>query len=347
MSKRALAEILAKAGLISAAMLAISILVVRYGMPDTPISIQFWLLVVLLSLPFSFSAATVWIDLGTPDHIAAWQFRTAEKPISLQRRLVRNLLLIVYPQAIALVYALTDLIATDQLTAENMGPIFILTSAMMATVGWLYTNYVSALKARHAATIQHFHQLNGDDTHREYASALKLFVAKYAVPDEPAGFGKHFPADDVQRLWDDSECVEVGDRSHTFRDVCQYFLGYLEHVALGVRVGIYDYDLMQRQRRRRLMLYYNTLFYVIVYQSGAMPVRGKWLRNGYDYKRGNDVWENFIWLMMKMDDRSRINSDIHPIRRIDPRRNREPRAELSNTDFASIYGRTREIDDGL
>ena len=344
LSKRAIATIIGYAVLITG--LILLILFVSFYPVSIEISTRPWrvALTTALVLPFATALATVWIDLTSSDHRTTYLFRTAEKQISLQWRLTRNLILIAYPQVIVLGCAILDLIRNGALATTNLGPVFILISAIMATTGWIYTNYVDALKTRHVAAIEHLSHINSNERHRNYASALKAFIAKHHRRGVDGIGDLTFALDDVKSLWETSATVEVEGKEYTFREVCRYFLGYLEHVAISIRVGIYDFDIIQRQRRRRLMLYFNTLFYVIIYQSAATE-NPRHRRRKNHYRRGNDMWENFIWLIMKMDDKSRINSDLHPYKRIDPRRLREPTEPVPQPVSGFNYAGLAEIDD--
>tara|TARA_R110002124_G_scaffold124740_3_gene283853 strand:- start:2138 stop:3187 length:1050 start_codon:yes stop_codon:yes gene_type:complete len=344
LSKRAIATIAGYTTLITC--LILIVLFLLFGRETTDISSRPWppALATALALPFATALATVWIDLTASDHRTTYQFRTAEKPISLQWRLLRNLTLIAYPQAIILGFAVIELAHHNALTTGNLGPVFILVSAMMATAGWLYTNYVDALKTRHIAAIEHLSHINSNERHRNYASALKAFIAEQHGEGVDGIGDLTFSLDTVKQLWEESATVRVEGKEYTFREVCRYFLGYLEHVAISIRVGIYDFDIIQRQRRRRLMLYFNTLFYVIIYQSAATE-NPRHRRRKNHYRRGNDMWENFIWLIMRMDDKSRINSDLHPYRRIDPRRLRKPTKPAPQPASGFNYAGLAEIDD--
>ncbi|WP_143024114.1 DUF4760 domain-containing protein [Maricaulis salignorans] len=344
LSGRAMAAITGYTALISGVILLVLFLL--FCGESTGMTLQTWqaVMAAALVLPFAIAVATVWIDLTASDHQTAYHFRTAEKPISLQLRLLRNLILIAYPQTIVLGFAIVDLIRHAALNTSNLGPIFILISAIMASAGWLYTNYVNALKTRHVAAIEHLSHINSNERHRNYASALKAFIAEQHHEGVDGIGDLTFSLAAVKDLWENAPTVIVEGKEYTFREVCRYFLGYLEHVAISIRVGIFDFDIIQRQRRRRLMLYFNTLFYVIIYQSAATenpPHR----RGKNHYRRGNDMWENFIWLIMRMDDKSRINSDLHPYRRIDPRRLRKPTEPTPQPASGFKYGGLAEIDD--
>ena len=279
----------------------------------------FW--VALALFPLGLAIASVWIDMSMSDHRAAWRFRSAEKPVSLKRRFERSLVLIVYPQILILVLAFFRLTGTEGFRPVDLGPLFILISAIMASIGWVYTNYTGALKDRQSAAIDYLARMVSEDRHRIYARALKLFIAK-AHPDGLDRLGSHtFTLDDIDRFTEAGETVVVDDRTLSFGDVCRYLIAYLEHLALSIRVGMYDYDIIQRQRRRRLILYYNTLFNLILSQSAATGTR---FSRRYAYRRGNDMWENFIWLIDHMEDGSRINSQERAVRLIDPRRRAAP-----------------------
>ena len=271
--------------------------------------------------PLSISIASVWIDMRKSDHLAAWQFRTAEKPVSLKARFLRSFLLLVYPQLLILALALSRLSSSSDYDPADLAPIFILISAIMATLGWIYTTYTNALKARQTATIEYLSRIISSERHRNHTRALKQFIRKVS-PTGSDKLGAHcFSDQEIDEFYASNETVHVDGLDYSFGDVCRYCIGYLEHLALSVRVGMYDYDIIQRQRRRRILLYYNTLFNLIVKESKA---RKKRIPGRYQYLRGNDLMENFIWLVSHMEGPGRINKDYDAIALIDPRRNRPP-----------------------
>jgi hypothetical protein len=290
------------------------------------------LLALVLPLPFSFALASLWIDLRYTDHHAAWRFKVPEKPVSLQLRLARNIMLIIYPQLLTLIvagvswWALDDKIRTE----TELAPFAIMASATLATFGWLYSNYTTNLKTRQVETMRFLGEVKADDRHRSYATILKQFIrdCSNGKTDKIGDFT--FLPEQIDRLIHSSEIKECLNVKATFAEACRYLLSHHEHVALSVRVGMFDYDVLQRQKRSRILGYYNTLFFVIVRDSQAVLKRGGKRRQ---YRRGNDIWENFIWLTHKLGEKkSRINSDVVAKHVIDPRRTHPPGRPIDRPD---------------
>jgi archaellum component FlaF (FlaF/FlaG flagellin family) len=299
---------------------------------------HFTLAVVLF--PLSISIASVWIDMRKSDHQAAWEFRTAEKPVSLKARFLRSFLLLVYPQLLILALALSRLNSSSEYDPADLAPVFILISAIMATVGWIYTTYANALKARQTATIEYLSRIISSERHRNHTRALKQFIQKVSSDGSDKLGDHHFSIQEIDGFNTSGETVAVDGLEYTFSDVCRYFIGYLEHLALSVRVGMYDYDIVQRQRRRRILLYYNTLFSLILRESRA---RRKRIPGRYQYLRGNDLMENFIWLVSHMEGPGRINKDYDAVALIDPRRNRPPNKAMPDREKYELVADFDEI----
>ena len=292
---------------------------------------------VALIFPVAAAIASVGVDIAYSDRQAAYKFKTIERPVSLKARFQRNLVLIVYPQIIVLVMAITRVVNHKDASPADFGPVFILISAIMATIGWLYTNYASALKARQTATVEYFTGINSSDHHRNHTKALKAFIAKVSA-DGSDRLGAHtFSSDEIEDFFQSGMTVPIENRNYSFRELCGYFVSYLEHVALSTRVGIFDFDIVVRQRGRRLMLYHQTLFLLIVRQSGAKKISSP-LGGRYTYRRGNDVWENFIWLISWMSRKKKHSGTKVDFReRIDPRRTIPPSELAPVSDSSARY----------
>jgi hypothetical protein len=320
----ALWSITVRAFLVSSVLLGLAVLLLDSDLSEVRSEPHLLIVAFVLIYLWALGISSVLIDLSIRDHWAAWYFRTVEKPISLQLRFARSLLLIVYPQVLILAVAITHLTDQPSYQPDQLGPIFILLSAMMATYGWLYTNYANALKARHTATIEHFSEMNQSEPHREYANALKQFIGRYSQCGG-SNLGQHtFSKEEVRDLLNGDESVELDGTTYSFRDVALYFLRHLEHVALSVRAGVYDFNLMQRQRRRRIILYHNTLINVIVRQSHAKPLLWA-VFSRYQYQRGSDLWENLIWLTDRLDRDGGLDPAWRPKTLVNPRRMRPPK----------------------
>lgn len=297
-----------------------------------------------LITPFALAAASLLIDMSMLNHDAAWEFRTTEEPINLQLRFLRNIILIVYP--LLVLCGLTLLAIGPKSAPADWGPVAILMSTALAALGWLYGNYATEVKARHTATINYLNEIKRDGRHRRHIQALQAFISM-STTEEKERLGEHrFSVEEVEKLLSNGDKVTVDDKPYSFRDVTKYILSYLEHVALGIRMGVFDLHIVQRMKRRRFVLYYNNLLFLIVRQSGATAIKPTLLKSSkYAYRRGNDRWENLIWLIDKMEGKGRVNSDAHAKTLIDPRRPRSPRHDLPPEQASAAFASTLDADE--
>jgi hypothetical protein len=277
--------------------------------------LDYFLLAFVSWLPFGFAVASVLIDLILPDHVAARTFNTYETMIRLQTRLGRNLLLIVYPQIVLLAYLLLE-VGADRDEIE-LAPVIIMISAIFATVGWLYSNYMSSVNARAQATVTFLKEAQSNEVLRLNQLALRKFIRKASkgVEDDTGTFV--FSAETVEELQTRRRSVSVNREDYQFRDVCSYLLAHHEYVGLAVRTGNFHFDIIQRQRKRVTISMFNTLINVILQDCGAQSK--KW-PSRYPVMPHSDRWENFVWLVMTMDGSRKISEHIQPSHKIDMRR---------------------------
>jgi hypothetical protein len=274
-----------------------------------------WWVSALAWFPFAVAVASVAIDLGWPDHVTAAQFNTYETMISLQTRLRRNLFLIVYPQIVLIGHVLwVDMPKPADLYSS---PFVIMISAIFATVGWLYSNYMTQVNARAQATIAFIKESQSDDALRLNERALRKFIRKASRGAEDDTGNFVFTSEMVEELQTRRRFMKLNGDEYQFRDVCSFLLAHHEYVGLAVRTGNFHFDIIQRQRKRITISLFNTLINVILQDCGA---RTKKWPSRYPVMPHSDRWENFIWLVMTMDGSRKISEHIKPSHLIDMRR---------------------------
>ncbi len=291
--------------------------------------------VLLAWYPFCFAVATVIIDLAVPDQRAAYLFGSYETSMSPQARLTRNLILIVYPQILVILFILVQLYALEERIQSE--PFFIMISASFATAGWLYSNYMQQLNTRAHSTLEFLKETMADPNHLAMTEAFRRFIRR-ASDNGAIDVGEYtFSHEDIEKLNKISEPVTVDGRNYQFNDVANYLLAHHEYMGLAVRTGNFSFEIIQRQKRRLILWHYNALIELIVTTSEANKVTRPRV---YDYRQGSGRWENFIWLAMELGRRGVYSDDVEPRVKIDLRKLRRQHGHEKPADDL-LLGETR------
>ena len=199
-----------------------------------------------------------------------------------------------------------------RISSSAMGPIAILISAFLATLGWSFPIFAKEIMERDATTF---------DGMQELYNSQQVWTAYERIRKLTARYRRLFEIDKSTPLpLDSMKTTEIDDtdpKKDKFDDSASMgvaidtFFNALDRYALGVRLGRYSFAITQSTLRKRLIRHAFVYSEYIKQETSAV----------YDEKRkkfvaSNRTWEHLIWLTYHMHDFPEDDIDrnklVHP-----------------------------------
>lgn len=170
-------------------------------------------------------------------------------------------------------------------------PLTVVTAALLATLGWMYTAFEKEKTDRAAHTLATIRsQLSGD-----YLLTVHSQLVGLTQHVERA---KPFPLDQMNRSLADLPRRDRprGRPSTSVRSAAVQFLNELDHIALGVRRGQFDFRSIQLLLRERFVRTAFRFSEFIADETDAQ--RDETLGRPRSTRR---TWQDFLWLVGRMN----------------------------------------------
>lgn len=240
------------------------------------------------------------VDITTPRQKIYRLFNDTEDVVKLEVRFFRRTLLVV-TSVLAIVHQVKP-----SMDSDYFFPILI---GIIATFGWMYTNFRNEISNRANNTLNIISTQYGEE--------------ESAIRDQILLFANHA---DLKTVFPESifdmKLSEISDKplldsrsSRTFTQIANRLLNELNRVALGVRQGRYDAAMIEKLLRPRYVRHAYLLSKFICKHTEA--VKDKKSGQYYATKR---TWEHFLWLVTRLPVYSsdklpadvRVSHFVHP-----------------------------------
>lgn len=223
-------------------------------------------------------------------------FRRSEPVLSHRLRFARQMTLFAL-LLICVAVTLVELLGTSEngstIPSDAATPLAGITTAFLASVGWLYTRFEQDKADRAKATqetFKRFYDENNMSQHKVIGDMIYAYRINYGHPNSMP-----LPIAIV------SEPLEILENrkfnlkiSSTLKEPLDRFFNLLNQIAFGVRQGELDYQTVEMILRPRY-IHFNYLFFEYIKQETA----AKPTRSGRS-RAQNRTWEHMLWLTAKL-----------------------------------------------
>lgn len=187
--------------------------------------------------------------------------------------------------------------AAIKIPTEALRPLFVLVGAYLAAVGWLYTTFEKEKGDRASNTLMAIRDQLYDS---KVASTLLLLQLMKTHVQRKLGLKRTSPipltemSTKIEILPEDLRREEC--ESLTLEEVLDQFLDALNQLALGARLGQFDFRTIKFVLRPRFIRYAFVYAEYLRQETNAVYEEntGRW-------RSQVRTWEHFLWLVSKLD----------------------------------------------
>lgn len=224
-------------------------------------------------------------------------FGRAEPLLSHRLRFARQIALfttLIVSVAVTLVELLGKSDNASLIPSDAATPLAAITTAFLASLGWLYTRFEQEKADRARATQEAFKRFYGD-TNISLQEIIKDLIGRYR---EETGFSdvEPLPLDAIDKPMKINTDKGSPDKVEmTLRGPLDRFFNELNKIAFGVRHGELDYHTVEMIMRPRYIEYNYIFFEYVRNQTNAFPI------GETDFYRSNRrTWEHMLWLTSRL-----------------------------------------------